>query len=74
MENVANAHPILAFFLQEPALTLSKGWAAMLRAQLLSVLHCPLWMPSSYPSFAYAKDGAHASVVALQFESRATRR
>ena len=33
----------------------------MLPAQLLSVLHYPLWMPSSYPPFAkYAKDGAPA--------------
>ena len=28
-----------------------------LPAQLLSVLHSPLCMPSSYPPFAYAKDG-----------------
>ncbi len=27
-------------------------------------LHHPLCMPSSYPPFAYAKDGAPASVVA----------
>ena len=46
----------------------------MLPAQLLSVLHYPLWMPSSYPPFAkYAKDGAPAAVVPLQFEGRATR-
>jgi hypothetical protein len=32
-------------FLQEPALSLPKGWAAMLLIRLLSVLHCPLWMP-----------------------------
>ena len=38
--------------LQEPALSLSKGWAAMLPAQLFSVLHHPLRMPSSYPPFA----------------------
>jgi hypothetical protein len=36
-------------FLQEPALSLQKGWAAMLPEQLLSVLHYPLWMPSPYP-------------------------
>ena len=36
-------------FLQESALRLPKGWAAMLPAQLLSVLHRPLCMPSSYP-------------------------
>jgi len=36
----------------------------MLPAQLLSVLHRPLCMPSSYPPFAYAKDGAPPSVVA----------
>ena len=35
-------------FLQEPALSLSKGWAAM-PAQLLSALHYPLCMPPSYP-------------------------
>ena len=50
-----------------------QGWAAMLPAQLLSVLHRPLCMPSSYPPFAYAKDGAPASWWLLQFESRATR-
>ena len=45
----------------------------MLPAQLLSVLHRPLYMPSSYPPFAkYAKDGAPAAVL-LQFEGRATR-
>lgn len=48
-------------FLQEPALSLPKGWAAMLPAQLLSVLHYPLWMPSLSPPFAkYAKDEAPA--------------
>src|SRR5579864_8424514 len=26
-----------------------QGWAAMPPAQLLSVLHYPLWMPSPYP-------------------------
>jgi hypothetical protein len=45
----------------------------MLPAQLLSVLHYPLWMPSSYPPFdyakgrlfaKYAKDGAPAAEVA----------
>jgi hypothetical protein len=44
---------------------LPKGWAAMLPAQLLSVLHYPLWMPSSYQPFAkYAKDGAPVAAVA----------
>ena len=39
--------------------------AAMLPAQLLSVLHYPLWMPSLYPPFAKcAKDGAAAAVAA----------
>jgi hypothetical protein len=46
----------------------------MLPAQLLSVLHCRLCMPSSYPPFANAKDGAPATAVALQFEDRATPR
>jgi hypothetical protein len=46
-----------------PSLRFLQGWA-MLPAQLLSVLHQPLCMPSSYPPFAYAKDGAPASVVA----------
>ena len=56
-------HPCV--FLQEPALSLPKGWAAMLPAQLLSVLHYPLWMPSSYQPFAkYAKDGAPVAAVA----------
>jgi hypothetical protein len=46
----------------------------MLPAQLLSVLHYPLCLPSSYPPFAkYAKDGAPAAVVASAFEGRATR-
>jgi hypothetical protein len=36
----------------------------MLRAQLLFVLHYPLFMPSSYPPFAqYAKDDAPTPVV-----------
>ena len=47
-------------FLQEPALSLPKGWAAMLPAQPLSVLHGPLCMPSSYPHLWWL----------LQFESR----
>jgi hypothetical protein len=51
-------------FLQEPVLSLPKGWAAMLPAQRLSALDHPLCMPSSYPPFAYAKDGAPADVVA----------
>src|SRR5450631_1063051 len=51
--------PILAFF----ARVGDSVWA-ILPAQLLSVLHHPLCMPSSYPPFAYAKDGAPASVVA----------
>jgi hypothetical protein len=45
----------------------------MLPAQLLSVLQCPLCMPSSYPPFAYAKDGHPHLWWLLQFESRATR-
>jgi len=36
---------------QDEALAFSPGWAAMLPAQLLSVLHCPLWMPSSLLHF-----------------------
>ena len=40
-----------------PSLRFLQGWAAMLPAQRLSVLHHPLCMPSSYPPFAYAKDG-----------------
>jgi len=48
-----------------PSLRFLQGWAAMLSAQLLSVLHRPFCMPSSYPHFAkYAKDGAPAAVVA----------
>ena len=51
-----------------------RGWAAMLPAQLLSVLHYPLCMPSSYPPFAKcAKDGAPALWWLLEFESPATR-
>ena len=39
-----------------PSLRFLQGWAAMLPAQLLSVLHHLLCMPSSYRSFAkYAK-------------------
>jgi hypothetical protein len=46
----------------------------MLPAQLLSVLHRPLSMPSSYPPFAkYAKDGAPALWWLLQFDGRVTR-
>ncbi len=45
----------------------------MLPAQLLPVLHRPLCMPSSYPPFAYAKDGHPHLWWLLQFESRATR-
>src|SRR6476661_5635155 len=44
-----------------PSLRFLQGWAAMLPAQLLSVLYRLLLMPSSYsPFFAYAKDGAPA--------------
>ena len=44
---------------QEPALSLPKGRAAMLPAQLVCVLHYPSYMPPSYPPFAkYAKNGA----------------
>jgi TIR domain len=64
--------PILAFFARA-CLSLSKGWAAMLPAQLLSVLHHPLCMPSSYPPFAYAKGGHQQLWWLLQFESQATR-
>jgi len=46
----------------------------MLPAQLLSVLHRPLWMPSPHPPFAKcAKDGAPSGVVVLRCEGRATR-
>src|SRR5438045_3412135 len=37
-----------------PSLRFLQVWVAMLPAQLLSVLHHPLCMPSSYPPFAYA--------------------
>ena len=51
-----------------PSLRFLQGWVAMLAAQLLSVLHYPLCMPSSCPPFAkYAKDGAPAAVVASAF-------
>ncbi len=50
-----------------------QGWVAMLPAQLLSVLHHPLCMPSSYPPFAYAKDGHPHLWWLLQFENRAAR-
>jgi hypothetical protein len=41
-----------------PPMRFLQGWAAMLPAQLVSVLRYPLWMPSSYLPFAkYAKDG-----------------
>jgi len=47
----------------------------MLPAQLLSVLHYPFCMPSSYPPFAkYAKDGHPQRWWLSQFEGRATRR
>jgi len=53
-----------------PALRYLQGWAAMLPAQLLSVLHYPLWMPSSHPPFAkYAKNVAPAAWWLLQFEA-----
>jgi energy-coupling factor transporter ATP-binding protein EcfA2 len=40
-----------------PILAFVQGWVTMLPAQLLSVLHYPLCMPSLYPPFAkYAKD------------------
>jgi hypothetical protein len=56
--------PILAF-LQELSLSLSKGWAAMLPAQLLSVFTPPVVYAVVVPAlFAYARDGAPASVVA----------
>jgi hypothetical protein len=49
--------PILAFF--------DAGWAAMLPAQLLSVLPPPVVYAVVVPAlFAYPKDGAPASVVA----------
>jgi hypothetical protein len=35
-----------------PSLRFLQGWASMLPAQLLSVLHYSLCMPSSYPPFA----------------------
>ena len=48
-----------------PSLGMLQGWAEMLPAQLLSVLHYPLCKPSSYPPFAKnAKGGAPAAVVA----------
>ena len=54
---------ILAFF---------QGWAAMLPAQVLAFLHRSLCMPSSYPPFAYAKNGHPQLWWLPQFESRAT--
>src|SRR5580700_6868726 len=57
-----------------PSLRLLQGWAAMLPAQLLSVLHRPLCMPSSYPSFSPTRRTGHPHLWwLLQFESRATR-
>lgn len=51
--------------LQEPALNLPKGWAAMLPTRFLFVLHYPLCIASSYPPFAkYAKHGASSAMVA----------
>jgi hypothetical protein len=48
-----------------PSLRFLQGWAVMLPTQLMSVLHYPLCMPSSYPPFAKcAKDGAPVAVVA----------
>src|SRR6266853_1602021 len=57
-----------------PSLRFLQGWAAMLPAQLLSVLHRPLCMPSSYPSFSPTRRTGHPHLWwLLQFESRATR-
>ena len=38
-------------FAQGRLLRFLQEWAAMLLARLLSVLHCPLWMPSSLLHF-----------------------
>src|SRR6266478_6674322 len=42
-----------------PSLRFLQGWAAMLPAQLLSVLHRPLCMPSSYPPFSPTRRTGH---------------
>src|SRR5882672_2606898 len=56
-----------------PSLRFLQGWAAMLPAQLLSVLHRPLCMPSSYPPFSPTRRTGHPHLWwLLQFESRAT--
>jgi hypothetical protein len=47
-----------------PSLRFLQGWAAMLPAQLLSVLHPVVYAVVVPALFAYAKDGAPASVVA----------
>jgi hypothetical protein len=57
-----------------PSLRFLQRWAAMLPAQLLSVLHRPLCMPSSYPPFSPTRKTGHPHLWwLLQFESRATR-
>src|SRR5258708_9893400 len=56
-----------------PSLRFLQGWAAMLPAQLLSVLHRPFCMPSSYPPFSPTRRTGHPHLWwLLQFESRAT--
>jgi hypothetical protein len=57
-----------------PSLRFLQGWAAMLPAQLLSVLHYPLCMPSSYPLSQSTRRTGHPQLrCLLQFEGRATR-
>jgi hypothetical protein len=57
-----------------PSLRFLQGWAAMLPAQLLPVLHRPLCTPSSHPPFSPTRRTGHPHLWwLLQFESRATR-